>query len=59
METIYRWEIVLAWETLRQIALTRTLLFMLAHQEPQASEWKRPDASVLAALGEWAAAVGQ
>ena len=49
----------MAWETLRQIALTRTLLLMLAQQEPATSDWERPNASALAELDEWAAVVSR
>lgn len=55
-ETIYRWELIVAWETLRQIALTRTFLFLAAQQE-SSSDWTKPKAESLIALGEWASAV--
>jgi hypothetical protein len=56
-ETIYRWELGLAWEVVRQIALTRNFLFLAAQSEPSTQGWSRPDADALVALGEWASVV--
>lgn len=57
METIYRWELIIAWESLRQVALTRTCLLLMTQREPQHSDWVRPNATILTALWEWVSLV--
>lgn len=56
-ETIYRWELGLAWEIVQQIALTRNCLFLAAQSEPSMQGWIQPDADAFVALGESASAV--
>jgi hypothetical protein len=57
METIYRWELILAWESLRQVALTRTCLLLMTQREPPHPDWVRPNATILTALWEWVSLV--